>query len=79
MTTNQTVGIILAVLMLAAGIYAFFGARALLRDGRERRRYKALVDEDAAREAALRAERIDLEVDFQMSGLDGELDELFRR
>jgi hypothetical protein len=69
----QLFGIIMASLMLAAGLFAFFGGRALLRDGRERRRYRALVGEDQAREAALRSEREDLEVQMAMSGLDDEL------
>jgi hypothetical protein len=77
MTATQIFGLVLAVLMLTAAVYAFYAARSLLQDGRERRRYRALVDEDAGREAALRDEMIDLEVDLAMSDLDDELVTLF--
>lgn len=72
----QLFGIIMAVLMLAAGLFAFFGGRALLTDGRERRRYKALVDQDRAQEIAFDNEVIELEVQTAMSGLDEEIHEL---
>lgn len=76
MTTTQIVGLCLGAFVLAGLVFAYLTAAAMLRDGREKRRYRALVDEDAAREVALRAERIDLEVEVAVSGLDGELKDL---
>lgn len=75
----MVVPLILLILTLAAAIYAFRAARALLEDGRERRAYRALADEDRAREITLQAEVADLEVQEAMSGLDDELSELLGR
>jgi hypothetical protein len=77
MTGTQIFGLVLGALMLAGLVYAYYAASALLRDGRESRRYRALLDEERAREIALRAEVDDLEVRAAMSELDDEINDLF--
>lgn len=72
MTTAQMVGIGIAAAILWGAVYVFAASRLLLADGRERRRYKALVDEDRARDARLAAEMQDLEVHAALSDLDDE-------
>jgi hypothetical protein len=76
MTASQVFGLTLAALMLTASYYAYRAATALLRDGRERRRYRALVDQNRAREVALAGEMANLEVGLALSDLDNELTEL---
>lgn len=76
MTTAQIIGLGIAGLILWGSIYVFAASRLLLKDGRERRRYKALVDEDRARDARLATEMQELEVQVAMSELDDEYQKL---
>lgn len=78
MTSAQIFGLALAGLILVSAVILAVAAALGLKEGREKRRYRALVDEDRAREIALNKERIDLEVQVFMSGLDEELEKLQR-
>lgn len=76
MTNAQTFGLILGAMILTATVFGWRMALLLLTENREARRYKALVDQDRAREIELASEVADLEIGLAMSGLDDELAKL---